>query len=62
MTGGMDDLVRVWEYSPEGDLRLKHKLAEHSLGVVSVNLTKDAKRKFFLFLWVLLKIDPIFLL
>ena len=45
----MDDLVRVWEYSPEGDLRLKHKLAEHSLGVVSVNLTKDAKRKFLLF-------------
>ena len=45
VTGGMDDLVRVWEYTSEGELRLKHKLAEHSLGVVSVNLTKDAKRE-----------------
>lgn len=45
VTGGMDDLVRIWEYSSEGELRLKHKLAEHSLGVVSVNLTKDAKRE-----------------
>ena len=45
VTGGMDDLVRIWEYTEEGEMRLKHKLAEHSLGVVSVYLSKDAKRK-----------------
>jgi len=44
VTGGMDDLVKVWEYSAEGELKLKHKLSEHSLGVVSVNLSKDSKK------------------
>ena len=46
-TGGVDDLVKVWEYTSDGEMKLKHKLADHSLGVVSVALSKDVKRKFF---------------
>ena len=46
-TGGVDDLVKVWEYTSDGEMKLKHKLADHSLGVVSVDLSKDVKRKFF---------------
>ena len=45
-TGGVDDLVKVWEYTSDGEMKLKHKLADHSLGVVSVDLSKDVKRKF----------------
>ncbi len=43
-TGGVDDLVRLWEYD-DGELKLRHKLAEHSLGVVSVAFSKDAERE-----------------
>ena len=43
-TGGVDDLVKVWEYTSDGEMKLKHKLSEHSLGVVSVDLSKDAKQ------------------
>ena len=35
ITGGVDDIVRVWNVS-DGDLKLKNKLADHSLGVVAV--------------------------
>ena len=45
-TGGVDDLVKVWEYTPDGEMKLKHKLSDHSLGVVSVDLSKDVKSKF----------------
>ena len=41
VTGGVDDLVKVWHYD-EGELKLRHKLGDHSLGVVSVALNKDA--------------------
>ena len=44
-TGGVDDLVKVWEYTSDGEIKLKHKLSDHSLGVVSVDLSKDVKRK-----------------
>ena len=44
-TGGVDDLVKVWEYTPDGEMKLKHKLSDHSLGVVSVDLSKDVKSK-----------------
>ena len=44
-TGGVDDLVKVWEYTSDGEMKLKHKLSDHSLGVVSVDLSKDVKRK-----------------
>lgn len=44
VTGGVDDLVKIWAYD-EGALHLRHKLADHSLGVVSVALSKDADRK-----------------
>ncbi len=43
-TGGVDDLVKVWEYV-DGEVKLKHKLGDHSLGVVSVALSADAKSK-----------------
>ena len=41
-TGGVDDLVKVFAYE-DGELRLRHKLGDHSLGVVSVALSKEAK-------------------
>ena len=44
-TGGVDDLVKVWEYTSDGEIKLKHKLSDHSLGVVSVDLSKDVKSK-----------------
>ena len=47
-TGGMDDAVRVWDVTADGDLFLRHKLVDHSLGVVSVDINKDVSRKCFL--------------
>ena len=44
VTGGVDDLVKVWHYD-DGELKLRHKLGDHSLGVVSVALSKDAERE-----------------
>ena len=43
ITGGVDDVVRVWAYH-DGELRLKHKLTDHSLGVVSVDVSKDVTK------------------
>lgn len=40
MTGGLDDLVKVWELHDD-KLQLKHKLEGHSLGVVSVAISND---------------------
>lgn len=31
VTGGVDDIVKVWKHS-DGELRLKNKLTDHSLG------------------------------
>ena len=43
----MDDAVRIWDVTGEGELRLRHKLTDHSLGVVSVALNNDVSRKIF---------------
>ena len=43
VTGGLDDLVRVW-HQKDGELKLKHKLTDHSLGVVSVDINKEATK------------------
>ena len=43
ITGGLDDIVRVWSQN-DGEMRLKHNLTDHSLGVVSVDITKDATK------------------
>lgn len=43
VTGSLDDSVKVWEYANER-LSLKHKLAGHSLGVVSVAVNSDGTR------------------
>jgi len=43
-TGGVDNMVRVWSYH-DGEIKLKHKLSDHSLGVVSVALSHDAECK-----------------
>merc|ERR1719266_91031 len=43
ITGGVDDIVRVWNVS-DGELRLKNKLADHSLGVVAVDINKDVTK------------------
>lgn len=49
VTGGLDDLVKVWELQDD-KLELKHKLEGHSLGVVSVAISTDgtSMKKFIL--------------
>ncbi|GJQ73963.1 hypothetical protein Trydic_g18897 [Trypoxylus dichotomus] len=42
ISGGLDDLVKVWELRDE-KLELKHKLEGHSLGVVSVAVSNDGR-------------------
>lgn len=42
VTGGVDDLVKVWDIENES-LKLKHTLNGHSLGVVSVDVSKNGK-------------------
>ena len=44
VTGGVDDIVKIWGYD-DGELKLRHKLSDHSLGVVSVTLSQDGKRE-----------------
>lgn len=44
ITGGLDDLVKVWELRGE-KLELKHNLEGHSLGVMSVAISSDGKSK-----------------
>ena len=52
-SGGMDDIVRLWDVTPDGELKLKYKLPDHSLGVVSVALNKEVTRElpFLFFIW-----------
>lgn len=45
MTGGLDDIVRVWQWGAQGEsgeeeqvLALMHTLEGHSLGVISVDV------------------------
>ena len=42
ITGGVDDLVKVWELQDDR-LVLKHNLEGHSLGVVSVAISNNGK-------------------
>lgn len=44
VTGGVDDIVRVWNYGDSGELRLRNKLTDHSLGVVAVDVNKEVTR------------------
>lgn len=44
ITGGVDDLVKVWELKDDR-LKLKHLLEGHSLGVVSVAVSNSGKCK-----------------
>lgn len=46
ITGGLDDLVKVWELR-NNRLELKHTLEGHSLGVVSVAVSNSGKCKSF---------------
>lgn len=43
VTGSVDDAVKVWEQK-DNSLQLKHRLAGHSLGVVSVAVSCDGKK------------------
>ena len=43
ITGGVDDVVRVWDHF-DGELKLKYKLTDHSLGVVAVDINKEVTR------------------
>lgn len=42
ISGGVDDLVKVWELQDDR-LSLKHNLEGHSLGVVSVAVSNNGK-------------------
>lgn len=42
VTGGVDDLVKVWELEDDS-LKMKHELEGHSLGVISVAVSNDGK-------------------
>ncbi|KAJ8975554.1 hypothetical protein NQ317_000737, partial [Molorchus minor] len=42
VTGGVDDLVKVWELQDDR-LSLKYNLEGHSLGVVSVAISNNGK-------------------
>lgn len=50
ITGGVDDLVKVWDLDEDGHLKLKHQLEGHSLGIVSVAISNDGKCKYSLIL------------
>ncbi|XP_011298906.1 WD repeat-containing protein 61 [Fopius arisanus] len=43
VTGSVDDSVKVWEHK-DGNLKIKHKLSGHSLGVVSVAISSDGTK------------------
>ena len=43
ITGGVDDTVRIWSNN-DGELRLRNKLTDHSLGVVSIDISKDVTK------------------
>ncbi|KAI9579148.1 WD repeat-containing protein 61 [Glossina fuscipes] len=43
VTGGLDDLVKIWDIKEDNSLRLRHQLKGHALGVVSIAVSKDGK-------------------
>lgn len=46
VTGSVDDTVKVWEYKAKSvQLKHKHKLTGHSLGVLSVAVSSDGSSK-----------------
>ena len=45
VTGGLDDLVKVWDIREDNTLKLRHQLKGHALGVVSVAISSDGKSK-----------------
>lgn len=45
VTGGLDDLVKVWDLREDNTLKLRHKLKGHALGVVSVAVSSDGQSK-----------------
>lgn len=42
VTGGLDDVVKVWNFD-DNELKLKHTLTGHSLGIVSVAISSDGQ-------------------
>lgn len=45
VTGGVDDIVKIWDITPENTLTPRHELKGHSLGIVSVAASNDGKSK-----------------
>ena len=43
VTGGVDDVVKIWNYR-DGELEYRHQLTDHSLGVVSVAISRNGRR------------------
>lgn len=43
VTGGLDDLVKVWDIKEDNTLKLRHQLKGHALGVVSVAVSCDGQ-------------------
>ena len=42
VTGGLDDVVKVWDFNDD-ELKLRHTLTGHSLGIVSVAISSDGR-------------------
>ncbi|XP_060648321.1 superkiller complex protein 8 [Drosophila nasuta] len=43
VSGGLDDLVKVWDLREDNTLKLRHQLKGHALGVVSVAVSSDGQ-------------------
>ncbi|KAH8271239.1 hypothetical protein KR018_002704, partial [Drosophila ironensis] len=43
VSGGLDDIVKVWDLQEDHTLKLRHQLKAHALGVVSVAVTSDGQ-------------------
>ncbi|XP_055851267.1 SKI8 subunit of superkiller complex protein [Episyrphus balteatus] len=43
VTGGLDDLVKIWDIRDDNTLSVRHQLTGHSLGVMSVAVSSDGQ-------------------
>lgn len=46
VTGGVDDVVKIWDLKKDNMLKIRHELKGHSLGIISVAASSDGTSKF----------------
>lgn len=46
VSGGVDDVVKIWDINEDNVLTTRHQLKGHSLGIVSVAASTDGKSQF----------------